>query len=257
MPGSITTTATIYCISKIHLIFAKIFNRSTLIRRFSARPGCTLANGHFAINADDRSLTLNNNAETLICSHFQQFYFLGPFALTFPLTLFGTVAPGLNYTSQPEQKQTMRRPGSCIITLKLKTMKKIFTLAVATVFSTLLFAAAPRPTVTLNNSRNYEVVIDGRSFYGSMDDIQLMAIGKSIHTVKVYELKKGLFIKSRRLLDSETFRMAGNSMTITIDRAGQINVREQKFQAPFYQHGKKDQKQWNDKNDRNGHGKKF
>ncbi len=139
-------------------------------------------------------------------------------------------------------------------------MKKIFTLAIATVLSTMLFAAAPRPTVSLNNSRNYEVVIDGRSFYGSMDDIRLMAAGKSIHTVKVYELKQGLFIKSKKLLDSETFRLAGNDMSITISRTGQIIVREQKFQAPFKGFDKKDQKnqkQWDAHDNRNDHGKKF
>jgi hypothetical protein len=43
-------------------------------------------------------------------------------------------------------------------------MKKIFTLLTG-ILITLVTFAADRPTVTLRSTRNYEIVIDGKSYF--------------------------------------------------------------------------------------------
>ncbi len=109
-------------------------------------------------------------------------------------------------------------------------MKKIFTLVVVSLFAISVFAADRRPSVTLTADRKYEVVIDGKSYastLGSSMDVALLN-KNGRHTVKVYELRNGLFSKQKKLVSSSTFTMTRNSLDISVDRNGRISIREER-----------------------------
>jgi len=107
-------------------------------------------------------------------------------------------------------------------------MKKIFTLVLASFMTVALFAADRRPSVTLTSDKKYEVVIDGQSYGSAIGNSMLVQLNNnSRHTIKVYELKGGLFSKQRRLVTSTTFQLSRNDMNISVSRTGQISIREQ------------------------------
>lgn len=109
-------------------------------------------------------------------------------------------------------------------------MKKIFTLVLASFMTVALFAADRKPSVTLTADKKYEVVIDGRSYasaLGNTMDIALFS-NNGRHTVKVYQLKNGLFSKQKKLVSSTTFQLNRNSLDISVDRNGRINIREER-----------------------------
>ena len=107
-------------------------------------------------------------------------------------------------------------------------MKKIFTLAIASLITASLFAADRRPSVTLLTDKKYEVIIDGRSYASAIGNKMDIAIFNTNgrHTVKVYELKNGLFSKQKKLVSSTTFQLNRSSLDILVDRSGRINIRE-------------------------------
>lgn len=109
-------------------------------------------------------------------------------------------------------------------------MKKIFTLVLASFMTVALFAADRRPSVTLTADKKYEVVIDGRSYASALGNTMDIALLNSNgrHTVKVYQLKNGLFSKQKKLVSSTTFQMNRSSLDIAVDRSGRITIREQK-----------------------------
>jgi hypothetical protein len=118
-------------------------------------------------------------------------------------------------------------------------MKKIFTLIAATFLTVALFAADRRPVVTLKASRNYEVVIDGRSYSGS-SILNLSNIRSGQHTIKVYEMSRGfMYRKAKRLVDASAFQVRNNDVDISIDFRGQIRITEDRFGRD----------KWNDKRD--------
>jgi hypothetical protein len=129
-------------------------------------------------------------------------------------------------------------------------MKKIFTLVAATLLTVASFAADRPPVVTLQNNRNYEVMIDGRRYSGyGIQQINLRR-GQQ-HQIKVFEVSRGGFglfgMRSRRLVDATTFSLGRNDMDISIDFRGQIRINEDRY-------GDRDHR-WNDhrNNDWDGH----
>ncbi|MCG2613787.1 hypothetical protein LZZ85_05825 [Terrimonas sp. NA20] len=109
-------------------------------------------------------------------------------------------------------------------------MKKIFTLVIVSLFTISIFAADRRPSVTLTTDKRYEVIIDGRSYastLGSTMDVSLLN-KNARHTVKVYELKNGLFSKQKKLVSSSTFTVNRSSLDISVDRNGRITIREER-----------------------------
>ena len=117
----------------------------------------------------------------------------------------------------------------------LNSMKKIFTL-LAGLFSTIaVFAADHRPMVTVKASKNYEIVIDGKSYfsnnYGNM--INIGNLGKGRHTVRVFETSRSLFRTTRRLVSTSNFRLNNKDVAITVDRFGQLRIIESKYGKDF------------------------
>ncbi len=105
-------------------------------------------------------------------------------------------------------------------------MKKIFTLFAALFLTASLFAADRRPVIKLNNNNNYKVVIDGRSYFGDDINIRPDYFLRGQHTVRVYEMKRGYYGRSERLIDATTFFIDRDDVLIRIDRFGRIMVRE-------------------------------
>jgi hypothetical protein len=135
-------------------------------------------------------------------------------------------------------------------------MKKIFTLIAASVLTIASFAADHKPVVTLKASRNYEIVIDGRSYSGS-SILNLSNIRSGQHSIKVYEMSRGfMFRKAKRLVDASTFQVRNNDVDISIDFRGQISVTEDRFGHDKWNDRKdngRDKDYGHDKNDRDGH----
>ena len=113
-------------------------------------------------------------------------------------------------------------------------MKKIFTLIAATVLTVASFAADRRPVVTLKSSRNYEIVIDGRSYLSNSGIMDLSNIRMGQHTIKVYEVSRGrgiglFFGRMKKLVDASTFFLRNKDVDINIDFRGQIRITEDRF----------------------------
>jgi hypothetical protein len=118
-------------------------------------------------------------------------------------------------------------------------MKKIFTLIAATVLTVATFAADRRPSVTVRSSRNYEIVIDGRSYYSNNGIMDLSNLGRGQHSIKVFEINRrvgnpfgglgGIILKKgKKLVDASTFNLRNKDIDITIDFRGQIRISEER-----------------------------
>jgi len=127
-------------------------------------------------------------------------------------------------------------------------MKKIFTLVLGLTLALVMFAADRRPVVTVNAPKEYEIVIDGNRYqtnYGNTISISNMFNGR--HDIKVYEMRPGFFMRSKRLVASSAFQLRNSDVQINIDRFGQLQIVDSKFGHD-----------WNDNgNGRNNNGHDF
>jgi hypothetical protein len=124
-------------------------------------------------------------------------------------------------------------------------MKKIFTLVAATLFTAVVFAADRKPVVTVTASKNYEIVIDGKSYFSSSNTMSISSLYNGQHNIKVYQVSKGFFSKRKKLVSTSSFQLRGNDMDICLDFRGQISITEQK---PVFE------KRWDDKDKGWGNG---
>jgi hypothetical protein len=138
----------------------------------------------------------------------------------------------------------------------LKSMKKIFTLLTG-LFITLAVFAANRPMVTVKANKNYEIVIDGKSYFsnhGNMINIGNLVAGR--HTVRVFEINRSLFRSTRKLVSSAGFRLKNKDVAITVDRFGQLRIIESKYGKDFDRNDRRDDDWGRDRdNDRDGRGR--
>jgi hypothetical protein len=133
-------------------------------------------------------------------------------------------------------------------------MKKIFTLIAVLFMTVAVFAADRRPVIKLNNNNNYKVVIDGRAYFGDDINIRPDYFMRGKHTVKVFEMKRGFFGRTERLVDMTTFFIDRDDVVIRIDRTGRIIVREErngKWNNGFGKNNR-DRDDDDDRYDRNG-----
>ena len=105
-------------------------------------------------------------------------------------------------------------------------MKKIFTLVAGMLLTAAVFAADRKPVVTINSSKNYKIVIDGKNYFGDNITLRLDDHFKKSHSIKVFEMKRGLFVKGERLVDAAVFQVDRNDVLIKIDFWGNIKIRE-------------------------------
>ena len=136
-------------------------------------------------------------------------------------------------------------------------MKKIFTLVAVSLFSIALFAADRRPSVTLKSNGNYEIVIDGKSYFtGNSGNIDLGKMRDGRHTISVYKVtNSGLFRKSRKMVSASAFNVRDNDIKIKVDMFGKIQItEEQKYGGWNNNNGRYGEKEMerHDRNDRGG-----
>ena len=134
-------------------------------------------------------------------------------------------------------------------------MKKIFTLALSSLFVVAAMAADRRPTVTIQSSRNYQIVIDGKSYSTSFGGAMTVPyLSQGYHTIKVYSSMGGrtfFFGRRQKMLDASSFVLRNNDIAIKIDMFGNIQVKELKgWDRDDHDRGRNDRdKDWN-QNDR-------
>ena len=130
-------------------------------------------------------------------------------------------------------------------------MKKIFTLLTG-ILITLVTFAADRPTVTLRSTKNYEIVIDGKSYFthnGSAINIPHLQYGK--HTVRVFEVNRYMFRTTRKLVSTSNFRLKNKDVAIVVDPRGNLRITESKFGRDLDRNDRRDSDDWRRGRDRN------
>lgn len=121
-------------------------------------------------------------------------------------------------------------------------MKKIFTLIAASLLTMATFAADRKPSVTVQTSKKYEIVIDGRSYFSNnAATISLADLRSGNHTVIVYDAGRGFFQKNKRVISSSTFILRGNDINICVDQFGRVQMNESRMMQS------KDAQNWNKK----------
>jgi hypothetical protein len=111
----------------------------------------------------------------------------------------------------------------------IKKMKTIFALLLGLFFTVALYAADRRPTVTLSGNRNFEITIDGRRYSDNDNYINISNLRNGRHSIEVYEFRRGLFGRTRRLISSRDFLLRNNDISINIDRFGTIQLYEDQY----------------------------
>ena len=115
-------------------------------------------------------------------------------------------------------------------------MKKIFTLALGLMLTVAMFAADRRPTVTVTSAKKYAVVIDGKRYFSNGNTINISSLFNGRHDVKVYKMKRGFFMNTRRLVASSSFQLRNSDVKINIDRFGQLQISESRFGRDWNDH---------------------
>jgi hypothetical protein len=110
-------------------------------------------------------------------------------------------------------------------------MKKIFTFVVASLLTTAtVFAADRKPEVRLSAAKNYEIVIDGRSYLSNnRSTMDITSLRNGQHRIQVFETSRGFYKKSKHLVSSSAFQLRGNDIAISVDFRGQIRISEDRF----------------------------
>lgn len=112
-------------------------------------------------------------------------------------------------------------------------MKKIFTLFAGILFAAAVMAADRGPSVIISSSKNYKILIDGRSYFGSSATIRIANLSAGIHSIKIYEMKNSFFSKGEKLVSSSTFKVRKRDVAINVDQFGRIVVQKNKSHYQF------------------------
>jgi hypothetical protein len=120
-------------------------------------------------------------------------------------------------------------------------MKKFFTLALGLMLTVAMFAADRRPTVTVTSAKRYAIVIDGKRYFSNGNTINISNLFNGRHDVKVYKMKRGFFLNTRRLVASSSFQLRNSDVKIIIDRFGQLQISESRFGRSWdHDYGRRD-----------------
>ena len=119
-------------------------------------------------------------------------------------------------------------------------MKTILTFAAGLLLTLSTMAADKPPSVTIKSNRNFEVVVDGRT-YRNDNSIRLERMRPGVHTIKVYERSRGLFSRVR-LVSAKNFFVRNNDLRITVNYSGYVDIDEKRMDRRG--------RGWDDDNDR-------
>jgi hypothetical protein len=138
-------------------------------------------------------------------------------------------------------------------------MKKFFTLVLGLMFTVAMFAADRRPTVTVTSTKRYAIVIDGKQYFTKGNTINISSLFNGRHDVKVYKMKRGFFMNTRKLVASSNFQLRNSDVKINIDRFGQLQISESRFGRDWNDHdyGKGNDRDHDHGYDRGNHDGRF
>ena len=106
-------------------------------------------------------------------------------------------------------------------------MKTILTFAAGLLLTLSTMAADRPPSVTIKSNRNFEIVVDGRT-YRNDNTIRLDRMHPGMHSIKVYERGRGFFGRMR-LVSAKNFFVRNNDLRITVNYSGYVNIDEKRF----------------------------
>lgn len=112
-------------------------------------------------------------------------------------------------------------------------MKKIFTLFAGLLMAAAVMAADRGPSVTIRSNKNYKIVIDGKNYFGSSTTLRLFNLSNGMHSIKVFEMRKGLFVKGEKLVSSSIFKVGKRDIAITVDQFGRIDISKKRGNDHF------------------------
>jgi hypothetical protein len=124
-------------------------------------------------------------------------------------------------------------------------MKKVFTLAFASLFALAALAADHYPSVIIKSRRNFEVVVDGRNYFDD-HSIRLDRPYRGMHTIKVYERSRWFFGTRLRLVSSKRFFVGNEDLRITVNAFGNIDIDEMGYGRSRGRNYDRD-RDWNDR----------
>ena len=128
-------------------------------------------------------------------------------------------------------------------------MKKIFTLIAGLILSVAVMAADRGPDLTIRSSKNYKIVVDGRSFYSNSSILRINNLSRGVHTIQVFEMRRGYYSQRERVVASTSFRMGKKDVRIFIDQMGRIHIIQDHDNGRYDRNDKHDNdRDWN--NDR-------
>ena len=136
-------------------------------------------------------------------------------------------------------------------------MKKLLTLAIVSLFTMAAMAADRYPSVTIKSKRDFQIVVDGRTYNNGVfrndNTIRLDRINRGMHRIQIYERSRGLFGSRMRLVSSKNFFVRNDDLRITVDRSGYINVDEIGFGRGRDRNDRN--RDWDDNDDRDWNGR--
>lgn len=104
-----------------------------------------------------------------------------------------------------------------------------------------IIAADRGPAVTIQSSKNYKIVVDGKSYFGSAATLRLSNLSQGIHTIRVYEMRRGVFARGEQLVSSSSFKLGKRDVVIKVDHRGRIDISRVKGNNRF----DRDRRNWN------------
>jgi hypothetical protein len=132
-------------------------------------------------------------------------------------------------------------------------MKTILTFAAGLLLTLSTMAADRPPSVTIKSNRNFEIVVDGRT-YRNDNTIRLDRMHPGMHNIKVYERGRGFFGRMR-LVSAKNFFVRNNDLRITVNYSGYVDIDEKRFDRR--DRGWDDNDRGWDRNDRDGRNRGF
>ena len=106
-------------------------------------------------------------------------------------------------------------------------MKTILTFAAGLLLTLSTMAADRPPSVTIKSNRNFEVVVDGRT-YRNDNSIRFDRMRPGMHSIQVYERSRGFFGRMR-LVSAKNFFVRNNDLRITVNYSGYVNIDERRY----------------------------
>ena len=143
-------------------------------------------------------------------------------------------------------------------------MKTILTFAAGLLLTLSTMAADRPPSVTIKSNRNFEVVVDGRT-YRNDNTIRLDRMYPGMHSIKVYERSRGLFGRTR-LVSAKNFFVRNNDLQITVNYSGYVDIDERRNGRGYDRNDRgydRNDRGWDgndrdwDRNDRDGRNRGF